>query len=331
MKKTSLFLLAVTACLSGFSQDPIFLSSNQSLLYLNPSFAGSNGLIRSQALARQQWPQLSAPYTTYYTAVDARIKNSGLAYTNVYDNVMRGAMKSITHSLIYAHYFSLMDKKLKITPSLQASYISRQLDKSMISFGDVIDPRFGYIWNMMYGAEPVSKKANLDVSSGLLINYGRFYFGAALFHMNQPNVGLLGDYILPRKLQLHSAYNFKLNEKSLLHALARYDKQGDIQHLSVQANLLFARYCLVGAGYRWNNTRLSKRNNEGSWAYPDPWNQIVNASLGVRTNFFTFTVGVDAGLPEYANNFGPVSFETQLSFSLRDKERRRAITDLEAW
>ena len=56
------------------AQDPLFTNNQQSLLYLNPSFAGSNGFMRYQTVYRNQWPNLSSPYVTFYNSFDSYIK-----------------------------------------------------------------------------------------------------------------------------------------------------------------------------------------------------------------------------------------------------------------
>jgi hypothetical protein len=65
------------------AQDPVYTNTQQSLVALNPSFAGSNGLFRFQSTTRSQWFNLSGSYLTYYNSVDAYIKpiKGGIALT----------------------------------------------------------------------------------------------------------------------------------------------------------------------------------------------------------------------------------------------------------
>ena len=60
--KRYLFVFLIAFVLKTQAQDALFTSNQQSFLYLNPSFAGSNGFMRYQSLYRNQWPNLSSPY-----------------------------------------------------------------------------------------------------------------------------------------------------------------------------------------------------------------------------------------------------------------------------
>jgi len=81
MKKLYLVIVASFFLIQGIkSQDPKFLNSNQSLLYLNPSFAGSNGGFRAQLSWQRQWPEYRFGFVTYQAAVDGYIPgiNAGI-------------------------------------------------------------------------------------------------------------------------------------------------------------------------------------------------------------------------------------------------------------
>src|SRR4051812_44625429 len=68
-----LFFIALFTGVNG--QDASFLNSNQSLVQLNPSFAGSNGFVRNQnSYRRSTRPQFSSSYELYSNATDFFIK-----------------------------------------------------------------------------------------------------------------------------------------------------------------------------------------------------------------------------------------------------------------
>ena len=75
-------IMALGFMASAFAQDASFENTNQALVYLNPSFAGSNGGIRMQNNYRNQWPNIPYNFVTYQTCADFYLKkiNSGFAF-----------------------------------------------------------------------------------------------------------------------------------------------------------------------------------------------------------------------------------------------------------
>lgn len=112
MKRFIFFCILLIAFLSSFSQDPPFLNANQSLLYMNPSFAGSNGGIRNQFSYRNQWPfeGYHNYMQTYLNTVDVYVPSlkGGVAVSALRDNVANGMLKTSVLSLSYAQYFFLL-------------------------------------------------------------------------------------------------------------------------------------------------------------------------------------------------------------------------------
>ncbi|MBA3681834.1 MAG: PorP/SprF family type IX secretion system membrane protein [Bacteroidetes bacterium] len=311
IKRIYFLSIAILVLNKGFSQDPLFFNPNQSLVYLNPSFAGSNGGIRNQFYYRNQWPNLSGTYATYVNSFDAYIKpiKGGIAFSALRDNQAHGTLITDVLSLSYAQHISLLDGKLKIIPSLQGALGVVQLDKTKLDFGDMINARRGFVWNTPL-AVPASKKTYIDLSSGLLINYNNFYFGSSVFHINQPDEGLLGISKLPNRLSLYSSYNLKLNERSLLHFFARYERQNKFDALSLNATALFAKHFILGGGYSSNN--------------------VFNSNFGYRHNFFVLCFGYDVSISKLSGNTAG-SWDIQVSFNIRDKEKRKVLTDFEKW
>ena len=121
MKKIFVFFAFMFGFLVVDAQDPIFLNTNHSLLYLNPSFAGSNGGIRNQLSYRNQWPNLSGNFVTYLNSFDAYIKplNAGIAVSYLHDDIARGLLKTNRINLVYAQHFNLFENKLKIVDFIE--------------------------------------------------------------------------------------------------------------------------------------------------------------------------------------------------------------------
>jgi type IX secretion system PorP/SprF family membrane protein len=305
MKKTIVLSILIFSVLISNAQDPVFYNSNQSLIYLNPSFAGSNGGIRNQFSYRE-----SHSFITYLNTFDLYIKaiKGGLAISVINDNVY-GSVKTTGASLSYAQHFSFLDGDLKIIPSLQVAYGQRDLNTSYLNFGDMLDPRYGLVWTS--SLTPSSNKTYVDFSSGLLVTFkNKLYIGASFFHMNQPDIGFLGTQKLPVKFNLHASYNIQLSEKSCLQALYRTNSQSMFWTNRLGLNLVSFNHLITGIGLvNWEEPVLS---------------------AGYRNNYFNLLIGYDFTLSKLAGNTAG-NWELHASFNLRNKEQRKTLTSFESW
>lgn len=297
---TLLLLLAVTIQ----AQDAVFLNSQQFLVYQNPSFAGSNGGFRFQSVYRNQ-ANSSANYVVYYNSADLYLKkiNAGMAVTYVNEDWKRGMLRDQTISYSYAQYFSLADNKLKIIPSLQFEVIKKQLDPSKMSFSDYYTTSLTQQWSMPEYAG-VQKKYNYNLSSGLLINYNRFYFGASLFHINQPNVGVVGDAKLPSRLSMYTSANLTLTKWTKANLSVRYEWQTWYKCAYFNWNTITANHILFNLGV----------NTKG----------LANAGLGYRADFFSISASYGAFADAINLSLNDI-FEVHLSVNVRNKEQRKSF------
>jgi type IX secretion system PorP/SprF family membrane protein len=288
------------------AQDVLFTNTPNSLIYLNPSFAGSNGNIRYQSIYRNQWPNLSSSYVTLYNGFDMYLKpiKGGIGITWINDNQANSTLITDRIDLTYAQHFSLLEGKLRISPSLQATYLQKQLDRTKLSFGSEIyqsDP------GIIEYVTPSQTKRNVDFSSGLLINYKHFYFGTSVFHINQPDEGLFGSSKLPARLSMFASYNLLLKEDIVLYFLARFENQRPFSFYQVIANALLFKHFIAGVGYKY---------------YDNPF-----VNIGYRNKYFTICGSYEMYL-KTTNTYG---YELTASFNLRNKEQRKIITDFERW
>ena len=311
MKKKLCLAFVFLIAFKSFSQDPVYKNAQQSLIALNPSFAGSNGFIRNQAVYRNQWPNLSGTYQTYYSALDGYIKpiRGGISFSASHDDEAHGTLTTDVLSLAYAQHISFLEGKLKIIPSLQGSVGVVRLDLTKLNFGDQIDPRRGFVWYIQQ-ATPASKKTYYDLSAGLLINYKNFYFGTSVFHVNQPDEGLLGKSKLPYRLSIHSSYNLHFSEKTLLNFFARYEQQQNFSYLHFNVSAVIFKHLILNAGYASNDA--------------------FNFGFGYRNNFFVLAAGYDVTISKLSGNTAG-SWELHASFNLRNKEKRKVLTNFETW
>lgn len=314
MKKLAAAFLVGSLCVGLHAQDPFFLNSNQSLLSLNPSFAGSNGGVRNQFSYRNQWPNLSGRTVSYLNTADVYLKpiKAGIGVSVLYDEMWLGYYTSSLYSFSYAQHLRLCGGKLKLIPSLQWSYGHRKIDASQSFYygGELNDPRYGCPL-VPTGPGFNYEKTFVDVSAGFLINYReKWYAGASIFHLNQADVGFTEGQGLPRRVAIHTSYNMEVSENTQLQFLCLLNNQQNYTTMRLSLNALVYKHLITGLASSNFDTAI--------------------LSAGYRNPFFSLLVGYDVTISKLAGNTGG-SWEFHASFNLRNKELRRSIPSFEAW
>jgi len=306
MKKTFFLSVLIGNALFSVAQDPLFYNSNSSLVNLNPSFAGSNGGIRNQFSYRSQGSNMNPDFSTFLNSTDCYLKKikAGLAISYLHDNWWNSTIKSDILSVSYAQYFSVMEGKLKIIPSVQFAYAKRTADYSALNLDDPMVSQWGI-------TEPYPSKNYADFSSGLVINYkNKAYIGVAVFHLNEPDAGLTGSYKLPMSTNVHASYNFELSEKSQLQAIYVFKNQNFWHTHRLGLNLISFKHLVTGIALTNYDTPI--------------------ISLGYRNNYFSVLAGYDVNMSKLAGSTY-TSWELHASFNLRNKEQRKQLTSFESW
>jgi type IX secretion system PorP/SprF family membrane protein len=118
------------------------------------------------------------------------------------DRAGEGTLTTNTISGIYSYRLQV-NRKFSIKAGLQATYFQKSIDWSKLTFGDQIDPRYGFIYNT---GEPQPKdltKGAPDFSAGIL-GYGEsVYGGVAVHHLTEPNEGFNSVSKLPMEINVH--------------------------------------------------------------------------------------------------------------------------------
>ncbi|MBL7918470.1 MAG: type IX secretion system membrane protein PorP/SprF, partial [Bacteroidia bacterium] len=172
-----------------------------------------------------------------------------------------------------------------------------------------INIRRGWRWTTS-GLIPKAQIQNYDLSSGLLINFKNTFFGASVFHMNEPDEGLIGVSKMPYRLNVHASHNYFASEKLLLNFYTQYTKQYYFEFFKLQTSALLYQHFLVSAG-------LSNNNN-------------TMLGAGYHHHLFCLTLNYDVNISKLSGNtIG--SWELNASFNLREKEKRNEIVCFENW
>jgi len=198
------------------AQDPVFTQFYANPLYLNPAMAGSNICARYGLNYRNQWPAMSANFVTQSFSYDQKFKaiNGGIGVLAMHDQQGSNTIQTSSLALIYSYHLKV-NRKFTMMFGGQAQFAMKFLDWSKLTFGDMIDPRRGFI----YQSGDVPRGGNrgfLDISAGFVGFTKRFYFGGAVHHLNRPNESVIvGNSPLPMRFTGHIGADIPLGKRSV--------------------------------------------------------------------------------------------------------------------
>ena len=221
------------------AQDAEFTQYYANPLYLNPAFAGTERCPRLVMSYRNQWPAMSGSFVTTAASYDQYVPSvqGGLGLIVMNDQAGRGTLATTTVSGIYS-YQQTITRKFSVKAALQVTYLQKALDWSNLTFGDMIDPRRGFI----YETQDIPRGGTVqaaDFSAGLLGFSDKFYGGLAVHHLNEPNESLvLGTSRLPMKYTAHGGAVLPLQKsakgvEATISPNFLYRRQGEFQQLNL--------------------------------------------------------------------------------------------------
>jgi type IX secretion system PorP/SprF family membrane protein len=233
-----LMFIVLFFAFQGKAQDPEFTQFYSNPMYLNPAFAGSSKCPRLVMNYRNQWPNLSGAFITSAVSYDQHVDaaRGGLGIMVMNDRAAQSTLTSNTISGIYS-YTQPIGKKFTMKAAMQVTYFQKSLDWSKLTFGDMIDPRKGFIYETA-DIPRGGKATGIDFSTGVVGYTEKLYFGAAVHHLTEPNESLVvGTSRLPMKYTGHigARLPFKRSfkgETSWLSPNIMYRRQGEFQQLN---------------------------------------------------------------------------------------------------
>jgi type IX secretion system PorP/SprF family membrane protein len=257
MKKLIIIIVCAASMLDVKAQDPIFTQFYANPLYLNPALAGTHGCPRFAMNYRNQWPSLSGNFVTYSASYDQYFKNinGGIGILATHDQQGQNTINHTTLSLIYSYHLKV-NRKFSLLFAGQATWNQKFLDWNKLTFGDMIDPRRGFIYQT--GDVPRGgSKGFFDVSAGFVGFTKNFYFGFAAHHLNRPNESMIiGTSPMPMRFTGHAGAEIPLGKQS------KYNNQTTIspnviyryQQGFMELNLgLYLRYGIFTTGAWFRN------------------------------------------------------------------------------
>ncbi len=307
-----LFLLVFCLLLSQdvlHAQDPTFTQFYSNPLYLNPALAGSTGCPRINLNYRNEWPQLTGNYVTYSATFDTYSKdiNGGVGLMATYDQQAEGTISTTMLGGIYSYNLKI-NRKTSFMFGARAAYYQKFLDWNKLTFGDMIDPRRGFIYQTN-DIPRGGKRGFFDVSGGIVVFTKQFYAGLAAHHANQPDESMiLGESKLPVRLTAHMGGTIPIGRRgrysdgtSLKPALI-YQYQNGFQELNIGA---FVNYSALNFGVWYRNK--------------DAFVFIV----GAKTDKFNIGYSYDLTVSKLGNGLTGGSHEISMQINLKCKKKAK--------
>ncbi len=217
--KHFILLLYIIATATGLkAQDAHFSQFYANPLYLNPAFAGAKVCPRLVMNYRNQWPSIPGSYVTYNASFDMHINSihGGLGLLVTSDRAGEGVLNTTSAALIYSVRIQLT-REWFLKAGIQAGFFQKSLDWDKLTFGDQINPKWGFSQKTGEPRPPGGKydTQDFDVSSGLLVYSKRFFGGVAVHHMVPVNVAFTdnGTSYLDMKITGHAGMMIPLTKR----------------------------------------------------------------------------------------------------------------------
>ena len=295
----------------AFGQDPQFTQFYANPLYLNPAFAGSHGCPRFSMNYRNEWPSLTGNYVTYSASYDQYFSNisGGIGVIGMHDQQGQGTIYTSMIGLIYSYHLKV-NRKFTMLFGARAAMFNKFLDWDKLTFGDMIDPRKGFIYET--GDVPrAGSKYFFDASAGFVGYSKNFFFGGAVHHLNKPNESMIeGTSKLPMRFTGHMGAEIKLGKQSKYNNTTSimpniiYQYQNGFQELSLGTYVKYGVFTF-GAWYRNRDAFI--------------------LTIGLNTGKFKLGYSYDVTVSKLNNGVSGGSHEVSLGLNLNCKKKPQSF------
>ena len=307
----TVFCLLSLTTNSAFGQDPQFTQFYSNPIYLNPAFAGSNGCPRFSLNYRNEWPSLTGNYVTYSASYDQYFKNisGGIGVIGMHDQQGQGTIFTTMIGLVYSYHLKV-NRKFKMQFGARASMFNKFIDWDKLTFGDMIDPRKGFIYQT--GDVPRGgSRYFFDASAGFVGYSKHFFFGGAVHHLNRPNESVIeGESNLPMRFTGHMGAEIPLGRKSQYNNSTSimpniiYQYQNGFQEINIGTYIKYGAFTF-GAWYRNRDAFI--------------------LTIGLRTKQFKIGYSYDVTVSKLNNGVSGGSHEVSLGFNLNCKSKPKSF------
>lgn len=305
-------IVTISISVSSFAQDPTFTQFYSNPVYLNPALAGSYGCPRISMNYRNEWPQLTGNYVTYSAAYDTYAKSlsGGISVLALHDQQGQGTIQTSMLGLVYSYHVKIT-RKFSMMFGARAAWFQKFLDWDKLTFGDMIDPRRGFIYQTGDVPRGNGRRGFFDVSMGAVGFSKHFFFGGAVHHINRPDESMiLGESKLPMRFTGHLGADIPVggrskysNTTSIMPNII-YQYQNGFQELNIGTYVKYGNFN-VGAWYRNRDAFI--------------------LTFGLNTGKFRLGYSYDITVSKLGNGVSGGSHEISMGLNLRCRRKPRAF------
>ncbi len=327
MQRRILVLIFSILFISGgkiFAQDAHFTQFYSNPIYLNPAFAGANICPRVALNFRDQWPSVPSTYMTYTASYDQHfdVLAGGIGVILYGDRAGKGTINTYSANFMYSFRLKVT-QKFQMRFALQAGYQQKSLNWEKLTFPDMIDPKYGFVYQTNEVQPDKLTAHSFDISAGFIGYTEWLYFGAAAHHLTMPYEGFTESvYRLPIKWTGHVGAYIDLKRKS--------KKERSFGDISISPNIIFqqqAKFSYLNTGFYLNfypfTVGVWLRN---SFVKEDPLDAFV-FMCGFQHEMIRIGYSYDITLGKLANVTGG-AHEVSLQFLLPCPEKVKRIKEL---
>lgn len=311
MKNILIPVIIFLVSFESVAQDPTFTQFYANPIYLNPAFAGSHGCARVASNYRNEWPQLTGNYVTYAAAYDTYSPsiNGGIGILAMHDQQGQATIQTSMLGLIYSYHLKI-NRKTAMMFGAKASWFQKFLDWDKLTFGDMIDPRRGFIYQT--GDVPRGgRRGFFDVSAGAVIFTKQFFGGISVNHLNTPDESMiLGQSRLPMRFTGHMGADIPLGPKSKFNNVTSimpniiYQYQNGFQELNIGTYIKYGSF----------NSGIWYRNRDA-----------FILTVGINTGQFKLGYSYDVTVSKLGNGITGGSHEISMGYNLKCKRKPKTF------
>jgi len=276
--------LMLTLMSNSMAQDAAFSQFYASPVYLNPAMAGSKGGARIVTSYRNQWPGINKGYRTYAVSYDQHFdKLSGGLGIHVMNDNAGDMMSSTSAGLAYAYRLNI-SRTVSLSAALEASMIQKKINWDNLTFGDMLDPRLGIVYQSQE-KRPGESKSILDLCAGVLAFSKSVYGGFSLSHLTRPDESFIasGTGRLPVKIAVHAGAVIPVGEKVI-----RFNAEEE--SATVSPNILLLRQG------KFNQFNLGSYFQKSAFVCGIWFRGNLNENKHISSESFITLVGIQKGI-----------------------------------
>jgi type IX secretion system PorP/SprF family membrane protein len=250
---------------------------------VNPAFAGFNQrhtislstLIHKPLYKPSNDFNVPFEYSIAYDFNFGKRKNCGIGID--YKRFLGAAEGSLAVDLTFAYRINLA-KYHNLRLGASASYIASDINKSDMTFPDMIDTRDGFVYNSNEVFPNKTTKNNFDLGMGVWYSWKTLYVGVSAIHLTSPEIGVVSKSKIPREYMLSAGYGVNLNKS--LSVLPSTELKYIEKIINISPCMLFTykRWLLFGIEFQ------NLRNAGLVLGYNLKNNVIINIYSGVPMN-----------------------------------------------